>query len=150
MSLHSEFMLMIQSFIFTFCPVLCEDFGLNHELRNRNAFHLKKNHRLQSEGLEHEKFLRLLSRDEIWIKKIKREVVYVSKFFTVKTEYSKPQFKKREVMTGFKTQYVNGALSEVPQIKTYYEKFLSKEDYLNTHQWSGKTALQQCKTFLFR
>lgn len=81
------------------------------------------------------------SLDQLWIRKLAREIIYVVRFFTVRTEPAKPQPHRENV----RIQNRDGSV----QVKPMLKPFRTKEDYLSTHIHT-KLGLSSLKTFLFK
>ena len=87
--------------------------------------------------------------EQLWIRRLKPEILYAVRFFSVEPQFSKPQFKRgRRAVALQTTQVVNGDLQRVEQVRAINEPFISKEDYLGRHQHT-KAGLEGVKKFLF-
>ena len=147
LAFQSEFLLMVEAFLVKFCPEVCEDLGIVANPYTGQILALyQRGHpgALQGQSFHH-------SLDAMWVRKVREEILYVVNFFTVETQFSKPQFRRSRRSVALESVQVDGDgnVRQVQQVRAINEPFLSKEDYLSVHVHT-KQGLTGCKRFLFQ
>lgn len=141
LALQIRFLELIETFLARFCPEICTDLGIVPGVRQELSTPAKKSTKNPAIAA---------TQDKLWIRRISREILYAVRFFTVETQFSKPQFRRsRRSVTLETTQLVNGNPQQVSEIRCVNDPFITKEDYLGTHIHT-KNALKSLKKFLFQ
>jgi len=96
LALKVEFLVLIENFLTKFCPEVCEDLNISSLPFNRKVLNA-----LRQGGSNMPSLYLTSPLDQLWIRRIAKEIVFAVRFFTVETQYSKPQFRQ-----GQKTVFV--------------------------------------------
>ena len=101
---------MVEGFLVKFCPEVCEDLEIMAHPYSRQILTLYQRGNLGSlstPSLEH-------SLDAMWVRKLRKEILFVVNFFTVETQYSKPQFRRSRRSVALETtQVIDGNVRQV-------------------------------------
>lgn len=96
LALKVEFLVLIENFLTKFCAEVCEDLNISSLPFNRKVLNA-----LRQGGSNMPSLYLTSPLDQLWIRRIAKEIVFAVRFFTVETQYSKPQFRQ-----GQKTVFV--------------------------------------------